>query len=79
MKSAGNTRILANAEHRSTALVWRIKRDAFFEMLAGRRQRAMPQPRQTEGPVGDDSERRVMGTLRQAQQRFPELSRGVQL
>ena len=29
--------------------------------------------------MGDDRERRVVGLLRQAQQRFPELSRRVQL
>ena len=33
MESAGNTRILAHAEHRSTALVWRVACDAFLRVL----------------------------------------------
>ena len=77
--SAGHTRILAHAEHRRTALVWRVACDAFLQVLAGSRQRAKPEPRHPEGIVGDDRERGVVGTLRQAQQRFPELSRRVQL
>ena len=77
--SAGNTRIVAHAEHRRTALVWRVACDAFLQVLAGSRQRAKQEPRCPEGIVGDDSERGVVGTLRQAQQRFPDLSRRVQL
>ena len=77
--SAGNTRILAHAEHRRTALVWRVACDAFLQVLAGSRQRAKAEPRRPKGIVGDDRERGVVGTLRQAQQRFPELSRRVQL
>jgi hypothetical protein len=44
-------------------------------VLAGSRQRAKEQPRKAEGMVGNDRERGIMGTLRQTQQRFPELSR----
>ena len=77
--SAGNTRIVAHAEHRRTALVWRVAGDAFLQVLAGSRQRAKAEPRHPKGIVGDDRERGVVGTLRQAQQRFPELSRRVQL
>ena len=77
--SAANTRILAHAEYRRTALVWRVAGDAFLQVLAGSRQRAKVEPRHPEGIVGDDRERGVVGTLRQAQQRFPELSRRVQL
>src|SRR5712691_12150107 len=77
--SAGNTRILANAEHQGTALVWRIACASFLQVLAGSRQRAEAEPRPPEGIVGDDSERRVVGALRQAQQRFPELSCRVEL
>ena len=69
--SAANTRILAHAEHRRTALVWRVAGDAFLQVLAGSRQRAKAEPRRPEGIVGDDRERRVVGTLRQAQQRVP--------
>src|SRR6266540_3502088 len=79
MGLAGNTQILANAERRSTALVWRVVCDAFLQVLASSRQRTKGAPRTPEGMVGDDSERRVVGTLRQAQQRFAELSRRVQL
>ena len=79
MGSAGNTRILAHAEHQSTALVWRVTCDAFLRVLAGSRQRAKPEPRHPKGIVGDDHECGVMGTLRQAQQRVPDLSRRVQL
>ena len=64
--SAGNTRIVANAGRRSTALVWRVAGDACLQVLAGSRQRAKAEPRHPEGIVGDDSERGVVGTLRQA-------------
>src|SRR5712691_4722637 len=77
--AAANTRIKAHAEHWSTVLVWRVACDAFLYVLAGSRQRTKPHPRRPQGIVGDDSERRVMGTLRQAQQGFPELARRVQL
>ena len=77
--SAGNTRIMAHAELRSTALVWRVACAAFLQVLAGSRQRAKAQPRHPEGIVGDDRERRVFGALRQAQKRFPELSCPVEL
>ena len=79
IEPAANTRILAHAEHRRTALVWRVACDAFLQVQAGSRQRAKPQPRYPKGIVGDDRKRGVVGTLRQAQQRFPDLSRGVQL
>jgi hypothetical protein len=62
-----------------TALVWRVAGDAFLQVQAGLRQRAQPQPRRPEGIVGEDREHGVVGTLRQAQQGFPELSRRVQL
>ena len=77
--SAGNTWILAHAEHRSTALVWRVACAAFLQVLAGSRQRAEPPPRHPKGIVGGDSERRGVGMLRQAQQRFPEFACRVQL
>src|SRR5438067_10340748 len=77
--SAGNTRIVANAEHHRTALVWRVAGDAFLQVLAGSRQRAKPEPRHPEGIVGDDRERRVGGVLRQAQQGSPELLRRLEL
>ena len=75
--SAANTRIEAHAEHRRTALVWRVAGDAFLQVLAGSRQRAKAEPRRPKGIVGEDRERGVVGMLRQAQQRFPELSRRV--
>ena len=37
--AAGNTRILAHAERRRTALVWRVAGDAVLQVLAGRGQR----------------------------------------
>ncbi len=37
MAAAGNTPILAHAEHRHTALVWRVVCDAFLQVLAGSR------------------------------------------
>jgi hypothetical protein len=79
MDSAANTRILANAEHWSTALGWRVVCDGFLQVLAGSRQRPKAAPRKPKGIVSDDRERGVFGALRQAQQRFPELSRCVQL
>ena len=39
MGSAANTQILANAEYRRTALVWRVVCDAFLQVLASSRQR----------------------------------------
>ena len=50
-----------------------------LQVLAGSRQRAKAEPRRPKGIVGDDRERRVVGTLRQAQQRLPELACRVQL
>ena len=47
--------------------------------MAGGRERAKPERRQPEGIVGDDRERRVIGTLREAQQGFAELARRMQL
>ena len=79
ISSADNTRILAHAEHRRTALVWRVAGDAFLQVLEGSRERAKPQPCHPKGIVGEDSEWRVVGLLRQAQQGVPELSRRVQL
>ena len=52
---------------------------AFLQVLAGGRQRAKEEPRRPEGIVGDDRERGVVGTLRQAQQGVAELPRRVQL
>src|SRR5215813_3454105 len=79
MGSAGNTRILARTERRSTALVWRVACDGFLQVLAGSRQRTMAAPRHPKGIVGDDRKRGVTGALRQAQQRFADLARRVQL
>jgi hypothetical protein len=70
---------VAHAEHRRTALVWCVEGDGFLQVLTGSRQRAKVEPRKPEGIVGDDRERGVVGTLRQAQQRVPELSCRVQL
>jgi hypothetical protein len=53
--------------------------DAFLQVLAGSRQRGKEEPRRPKGIVGNDSERRVMGMVRQAQQCFAELSGGVEL
>jgi hypothetical protein len=77
--SAANTRIDAHAEHQRTALIGRVAGDAFLQVRAGSRQRAKPQPRRPKSIVGEDGERRVMSTLRQAQQSVPDLARGVQL
>lgn len=71
--------MLASEERRRTALVWRVARHGFFQVLAGRRQRAKPAPRYPEGMVGDDRERGVGGTVRQAEQSFPKLTCRVQL
>jgi hypothetical protein len=48
-------------------------------MLAGSRQCPKVEPRHPEGITGDDRERGVVGLLRQAQQRVPELARRMQL
>jgi hypothetical protein len=77
--SATNTQIVAYAECRRTVLVCRVVCDAVLQVLAGRRQRAKPPPRYPKGIVGDDRERGVMATLRQAQEGFSEFSRRVQL
>jgi hypothetical protein len=74
-----HTQILAHAEHQFTALVWRVACDGFLQVQAGGRQRAKEEPRRPEGIVGDDRERGVFGTLRQAQQGFVDLPRFVQL
>ena len=79
INSAANTGILTHAEHQSTALVWRVACDGFLQVHTGRRQRPQEEPSSPEGKVGEDSERRIMGTLCQAQQRFPELECRVQL
>jgi hypothetical protein len=65
---------LANAEHRCTALVWRVACDGFLEVLAGSRQGAKVELRIPEGIVGDDCERGGVSLLRQAQEGFPELA-----
>jgi hypothetical protein len=70
---------LAYAEYWRPALVWRIKGDAFLQVLASSRQCAMPQPRHPKGKVGDDAERGVVGMLCQAQQGFPKLAGCMQL
>jgi len=77
--AAGQTWILANAEYHQTALVWRVAGAAVLQVLAGGRQRAKPEQCIPKGIVGGDSERGVVGALRQAQQRCPELSRRAQL
>src|SRR4030095_14427326 len=64
--SADNPRILAHAERRSMALVWRVACDGFFQVLASNWQRAKVEPRRPEGIVGDDRERRIVDVLRQA-------------
>jgi hypothetical protein len=79
MGSAPNTRILAHAEHRCTALLWRVACHGFLQMRAGSRQRAKPQPRHPKSIVGDNSEGGVVGVLRQAQQCFPDLACRMQL
>jgi hypothetical protein len=45
----------------------------------GSRQCTQEEQRAPKGIVGDDCEGRVVGTLRQAQQRIPDLARRVQL
>ena len=70
---------MAHAEHRRTALVGRVAGNAVLQVLAGRRQRAKPNHVDPKGIVGDDRERGVVATLRQAQQGVPELARRVQL
>ena len=80
MASAGNTRILARAEHQSTALVWRVACDACLQVLASSRQHAKEEPHLApKGIVGNDSKRGVMGMLCQAQQGFAELSCRLEL
>ena len=66
MDSAGNTRIYTHAEHWSMALVWRVARNAFLQVRAGLKQRAKVEPCTSKGIMGDDCERRVVGTLREA-------------
>ena len=70
---------MARAEKRRPVLVWRVVDDAGLQVLARRRQRAQGARGKAEGMVGDGRERGVVGTLRQAQQRVPELARPVQL
>jgi len=74
-----NAQILGHTEYWQPALVWRIEGDAFLQVLAGSRQRAKPEPRRPKGIVGDDRERRVVGTVGQAQQRVPDLAGRLQL
>ena len=62
--TAGNPQILAHAEHRSTALVWRVACDGCLQVQAGSRQRAKEEPRRPKGIMGDDRERGVFGALR---------------
>src|SRR5262249_6187950 len=64
---------------RGTALLWGVACDAFLHVLAGSRQRTQQEPRCPDGIVGCNSERGLIGTLRQAQQRFANLSHRVQL
>ena len=66
-------------KHRSTALIGRVAGDTLLQMLAGSRQRTKVVPSHSNSMVGDDSERRIMRALRQAQQCFPDLSWPVQL
>ena len=77
--AAGHPRILAKTERRRTALVGRVVGDACLQVLAGCRQGAEAEPRHPKGIVRDDRERRVVGALRQAQQRLPDLTRRVVL
>jgi len=66
MDTAGNTRIVADAERRSTALLGRVVCDPCLQVLASSRQRAKVEPRHPKRIVGDDRERGLVGTLHQA-------------
>jgi len=73
---------LAHAEYQCTALVWRVAYDAFLHvlvMLVSNRKHTKAKPRRPQGIVGDDRERRVVAMKGQAQQRFAEFARRVQL
>src|SRR5262245_53197676 len=70
---------MANAEQRGTVLIWRVAGDAFLQVLAGSRQHTKAERRDPEGKMGDDRVRGVVGTLREAQQRFPNLAHRVEL
>jgi hypothetical protein len=70
---------VAHAEHGRTALVWCVVYDACLQVHAGSRQHAKLTPCPPEGIVGDDRQRGVVGTLRQAQQRLPKFSRRMPL
>ena len=59
--------------------IWGVACNGFLQVLASSRERAKVEPRRPEGRAGDDSEGGIMGMLRQAQQRFPDLARCVQL
>src|SRR5215831_3996386 len=79
MGSTANTQILAHAERRSTALVWRVAGDAFLQVQAGSREGTQAAPRPPEGIVSDDREGGVVSALCQAQQGVPEFACRVQL
>src|SRR5262249_13656201 len=77
--SAGHTRILAYAERRPIVLVWRGACNGFLQMLAGRWQYPMEEPRNSKSIVRDASAHWVVGLLRQVQQSFSQLSRHMEL
>ena len=77
--SAGDTRILAYAEHRRTALVWRVAGDATVARCWRAAGNVPRQNHHPKGIVGNDRERGIVGLVRQAQQGVPELARRVQL
>ena len=80
MGSAANTRILEpmrNTGARRWSGVERAMPSSRCRRAAGNAPKQ--KPRHPEGIVGDDRERGVIGTLRQAQQGFADLSRRVQL
>jgi hypothetical protein len=77
--SAADTRIEAHTEHQRTALIWRVACAGFLQVLASSRQRTEPKTRRSKSIVSEDSECGVVGMLRQAQQRFSELARCMQL
>jgi hypothetical protein len=46
--------------------IWSVACKGFLQVLASSRQRTKVEPRRPKGTVGEDSERRIMGLLRQA-------------
>src|SRR5215475_9380741 len=64
--AAAHTWIEAHAEFWSTALIWRIACDGFFQALTGSRKRTKAAPRHPKDIGGDDRGCGVVGALRQA-------------